>query len=358
MKRYCDSCRHYCDEAAMFCPTCGQYTVATEVERIAPEGDVIYPFAHYQMSYKDTFLYVMGKKFMDTDGRASRREFFQFIFLWNVVIICILAVFFALTAIFKTGPYLLGLAWMIISILGLVSFVPMVALCVRRLHDTGKGSDTLLLFFVPFVGPLIALGLLSKKGQAQDNQYGSALQHIVIDKRLASIMKVSPTSSSLTTKVLIAVIVSALCVCGLSMRYMAPSDKTISMGWFANAVVGEGSEEAAEASVKEYFNAVNNKDYDKAFTYVIDQAKANPTEKQKWIESMKNGPKVDVVSLGVSQVSRVGNLKRITFEANLQITKPGEGAVEATHTKRYISLIEENGAWHIEGFYKKDPNDK
>lgn len=30
---------------------------------------------------------------------------------------------------------------------------------------------------------------------------------------------------------------------------------------------------------------------------------------------MKNGPKVDVVSLGVSQVSRVGNLKRITFEA-------------------------------------------
>lgn len=273
MKRYCDACRQYCDEAAMFCPTCGQYTVATEVERIAPEGDVIYPFAHYQMSYKDTFLYVMGKKFMDTDGRASRREFFQFIFLWNVVIICILAVFFALTAIFKTGPYLLGLAWMIISILGLVSFVPMVALCVRRLHDTGKGSDTLLLFFVPFVGPLIALGLLSKKGQPQDNQYGSALQHIVIDKRLASIMKVSPTSSSLTTKVLIAVIISALGVCGLSMRYMVPSDKTISMGWFANAVVGEG-------------------------------------------------------------------------------------AVEATHTKRYISLIEENGTWHIEGFYKKDPNDK
>ena len=47
---------------------------------------------------------------------------------------------------------------------------------------------------------------------------------------------------------------------------------------------------------------------------------------------MKHGPKVDVVSLGVSQVSRVGNLKRITFEANLQMTKPGEGAVEATHT--------------------------
>ena len=79
MKRYCDACRHYCDEAAMFCPTCGQYTVATEVERIAPEGDVIYPLSHYQLSYKDTYLYVMNK-FMDTDGRASRRGIFTISF--------------------------------------------------------------------------------------------------------------------------------------------------------------------------------------------------------------------------------------------------------------------------------------
>ena len=68
---------------------------------------------------------------------------------------------------------------------------------------------------------------------------------------------------------------------------------------------------------------------------------------------MKNGPKVNVVSLGVSQVSRVGNLKRITFEANLQMTKPGEGAVEATHTKRYISLIEEMGPGILKAFTKK-----
>ncbi|WP_314643826.1 uracil-DNA glycosylase [uncultured Veillonella sp.] len=33
-------------------------------------------------------------------------------------------------------------------------------------------------------------------------------------------------------------------------------------------------------------------------------------------------------------------------------------AVEAMHMKRYISVIEENGAWHIEGFYKNNPNDK
>ena len=92
MKRYCDACHQYCDEVAMFCPTCGQYTMATEVERIAPEGDVIYSMAHYQMSYKDTYLYVMNK-FMDTNGRASRREFFQFLLLWHIAMVGLLAFF-------------------------------------------------------------------------------------------------------------------------------------------------------------------------------------------------------------------------------------------------------------------------
>ena len=79
-------------------------------------------------------------------------KFFQFIFLWNVVIICILAVFFALTAIFKTsGPlftwfsmddYLDFRDSFLFDCLWLHSVS-------RRLHDTGKGSDTLLLFFVP-----------------------------------------------------------------------------------------------------------------------------------------------------------------------------------------------------------------
>ena len=45
------------------------------------------------------------------------------------------------------------------------------------------------------------------------------------------------------------------------------------------------------------------------------------------------------------------------FEADLQTTKVGEGMVEAKPMKRYISLIEENGAWHIEGFYKHLPDD-
>ena len=63
------------------------------------------------------------------------------------------------------------------------------------------------------------------------------------------------------------------------------------MDGLQTAIVGEGSAEAARASVQNYFDAVNNKDYDKAFTYIISQASTNPVEKQKWLESMKQASK-------------------------------------------------------------------
>ena len=193
----------------MFCPHCGQYTTAVEVERIAPEGDIIYPLAHYQLSYKDTFLHVVGRKFMNSDGRASRGEFLRFFLMWILVIAGILALSYGLTVVLHTGIYLILLAWMLVTIIGLVSLIPLGSLCIRRLHDTGKSSDHLFLILIPFIGPIILFVLLCKKGEPKANQYGEALRNIIIDKRLASIMKVSPTSSAFTTRILVALLVSA-----------------------------------------------------------------------------------------------------------------------------------------------------
>ena len=202
---------------------CGQYTTAVEVERIAPEGDIIYPLAHYQLSYKDTFLYVVGRKFMNSDGRASRGEFLRFFLMWILVIAGILALSYGLTVVLHTGIYLILLAWMLLTIIGLVSLIPLGSLCIRRLHDTGKSSDHLFFVLIPFIGPIILFALLCKKGEPKANQYGERVTgHIVIDKRLASIMKVSPTSSAFTTRILVALLVSAICVCSVSARYMGP----------------------------------------------------------------------------------------------------------------------------------------
>ena len=321
----------------MFCPHCGQYTTAVEVERIAPEGDIIYPLAHYQLSYKDTFLYVVGHKFMNSDGRASKGEFLRFFLLWLLVIVGILALAYGLTAVLHRGIYLILLAWMLLTIIGLVLLIPLGALCIRRLHDTGKSSEHLFFVLIPFIGPIILFALLCKKGEPKANQYGEALRNIVIDKRLASIMKVSPTSSAFTTRILVALLVSAICVCSVSARYMGPESELELGGWFTNIIVGQGSDEAARDAIHDYFDAVNEKNYDKAFTYVINQTKTNPVEKQKWMESMKSAPKVVVGSLGASRITRINSMKRIIYEADLQVTKPGDGAVEAAHmTATYL----------------------
>ena len=57
-------------------------------------------------------------------------------------------------------------------------------------------------------------------------------------------MKVSPTSSSLTTRVLIVVLVSIVCIFGFSLRTMGPENEVFPSGWFTNAIVGEGMVEA------------------------------------------------------------------------------------------------------------------
>ena len=114
------------------------------------------------MSYKDTYLYVMNK-FMDTNGRASRREFFQFLLLWHIAMVGLLAFFYVLTVVFQTGPYLIGLGGFLTAILCLVSLLPLGSLCVRRLHDIGRGSASLLLFLILFIGPLFYCCYYAKK---------------------------------------------------------------------------------------------------------------------------------------------------------------------------------------------------
>ena len=103
---------------------------------------------------------------MDTDGRASRREFLQFLLLWHVCIVGLLAFFYAITAIFQTGPYLIGLGGFLTAILCLVSLLPLGSLCVRRLHDTGRGSMSLLLFLIPLCRALDFACLVMSKGAA------------------------------------------------------------------------------------------------------------------------------------------------------------------------------------------------
>lgn len=94
-------------------------------------------------------------------GRARRSEFWYFV-LFNTLIHLVLSVF---TAIFPPFSILMLAYWVI-------SLVPGIAVCWRRLHDTGRCGALYFISFVPIVGAILLIIWLSEDGVPGSNPYG------------------------------------------------------------------------------------------------------------------------------------------------------------------------------------------
>lgn len=133
------------------------------------------------------------KHYADFQGRASRSEFWYFFFF---VILANAAARFVDLLLGSRG-YLPG---PVTGLVGLLLFVPQIAVAVRRLHDIGRSGKELfvpigMLILMPlivalsgFLGRIVALGyagivllvfanlllLLTKKGSSIPNRFGAA----------------------------------------------------------------------------------------------------------------------------------------------------------------------------------------
>lgn len=118
-------------------------------------------------------------KFTDFKGRTGRKEFWMFtLFHFLAFIICLIidnvfgitfgSLMEAMTGFPKEQlPY--GVFYMLYS---LITFVPSLAVMVRRLHDIGKSGWFYLLSFIPLVGAIILIVWFCKEGQKEANQWG------------------------------------------------------------------------------------------------------------------------------------------------------------------------------------------
>ncbi len=93
------------------------------------------------------------KKYAVIEGRASRKEYWLFLLI-NLVVWMMLSL---------SNP--IGIAYLV------AIWFPMMAVTVRRLHDSNHRGRWVLLNLVPFVG-LIVLYWLIIKGTDGDNDYG------------------------------------------------------------------------------------------------------------------------------------------------------------------------------------------
>ena len=103
------------------------------------------------------------KHYATFTGRATRREYWYFVLINTV----------AAMTLFIVGEVLaagVGAALYTLYLLG--TFLPSLAVSVRRLHDIDKSGWWLLVSIIPLVGSVVLLVLLASASTPATNTYG------------------------------------------------------------------------------------------------------------------------------------------------------------------------------------------
>ena len=112
--------------------------------------------------------YLMAlKRSLDFSGRSSRKEYRSF-FLIHFLIVLALALVDGMTGTFdfEAGSGLLSGIYLLLGLL------PVLAVSVRRLHDTGRSGWWVIIALLPLVG-LAFLYFALKEGDAGPNRFGA-----------------------------------------------------------------------------------------------------------------------------------------------------------------------------------------
>jgi uncharacterized membrane protein YhaH (DUF805 family) len=84
-------------------------------------------------------------------------------------------IFFLVQLVLIGGLYALGLwtgSFVPYAVYVVATFLPTLALTVRRLHDTGRAGWWALIGLVPIVGTLVVLAFMADEGELTENRYG------------------------------------------------------------------------------------------------------------------------------------------------------------------------------------------
>jgi uncharacterized membrane protein YhaH (DUF805 family) len=100
-------------------------------------------------------------------GRSNRSEYWFYVLFNLIFAIAAMALDTLMNSSFDDSPY--GFIYLIYV---LVTFIPGLAVAVRRLHDTDKSGWFFLIALIPLIGGIWLLVVLATKGTDGDNQYG------------------------------------------------------------------------------------------------------------------------------------------------------------------------------------------
>jgi uncharacterized membrane protein YhaH (DUF805 family) len=110
------------------------------------------------------------RKYVVFSGRARRSEYWWFVLFYGLVYGAILLLTF-IPAVIRTGAGLASLAVLFLVLVLFASLVPMIAVSVRRLHDTGLSAWWVLLSLIP-IANLAMIPLCLQDSSTNVNKYG------------------------------------------------------------------------------------------------------------------------------------------------------------------------------------------
>ena len=116
----------------------------------------------------DLVIQCITKKYGKFSSRASRTEFWLFALFFGIAAV-VLAV---IDLMVGTWDAEIGVG-VFSGIFGLVTFVPYLAVSVRRLHDTDRRGWWLLLYFLPLIGFIWITVLFCLRGSDGENRFGA-----------------------------------------------------------------------------------------------------------------------------------------------------------------------------------------
>ncbi len=108
------------------------------------------------------------KQYADFTGRARRTEYWMFI-LFNMIFALVATILDNLLGLKFTPKIPYGFIYLIYA---LVTFIPGLAVMVRRLHDVDKSGWWFLIGLIPIIGTIWIIVLLATDGTPGTNQYG------------------------------------------------------------------------------------------------------------------------------------------------------------------------------------------
>jgi uncharacterized membrane protein YhaH (DUF805 family) len=110
------------------------------------------------------------QRYFEFTGRSRRMEYWMFTLLQFLIALAIVALAFSFSS--QGEETVMTVLYAGLGILVLASFIPSLAVQVRRFHDQDLTGWLVLLGFIPYLGGLIILVFMCIDGKRGPNKYG------------------------------------------------------------------------------------------------------------------------------------------------------------------------------------------